>query len=369
MSADGELGVDSVCCLLHNLIPGGSGRQWVHLLGRHVAGGGRATIAAPPGPLEGPARAAGIGLVPFSWSDDRPGDRVRLRAVVERHDVAVVHWDHEVMDRFQPALLACGRAVLTLHQAPRALARWFGPEIVPSTRAPIALAVTDEHAAAMVRGNWHRAAVAAAFDLPADGLRVLPASIPLASVPFDPVLGEPREVLALMRLSPDKEAIARLAIALTRRRLAAGRPCHLTIAGEGPWREDARELCEGLLPPDAWRLEAAPRDPVARLVASDLVVAQGLTTLEAAALGRRVVVARMLDAEGAGATALTPERYDDAARDPFGEPPLNDDMGRLWAEIVAVDGEGLRRLRGLVEAHNSLAAASAALAEAIASTA
>ena len=175
----------------------------------------------------------------------------------------------------------------------------------------------------LVRGEWHREAVAAAFDLPAEAFDVLPASIPMAPLPFQPQLGEPREILALMRLAPDKAAIAQFAVELTRARLVAGRPCRLTVAGEGPWREQAQALCEERLPAAAWRIEGAPADPVARLFSSDLVVAQGLTTLEAAALGRRVVVARAIDEDRAAGVVLTPDNYDVAARDPFGEPPLS----------------------------------------------
>jgi hypothetical protein len=368
MTEQTELGVGSVCCLLHNLIPGGSGRQWVHLLGRHVERGGGATIVAPPGLLETPARDAGIEVVPFSWDTGLTAERDRLLTTVSRHDVAVVHWDHEVMDAFVPALSACGRGALVLHQAPQALARWLGPEIMSHARAPIARALAEPHAVALVRGKWHRQRVATAFDLPADELNILPASIPLAPVPFDPQLGEPREILALTRLAPEKAAIARLAVELTGRRLAAGRPCHLTIAGDGPWRERATELCERSLPQPAWRIERAPPDPIDRLAASDLVVAQGLTTLEAAALGRRVVVARSIEEDRPAGIVLTPDNYEVAARDPFGEPQVTPDVARLWEGALALDRDDLRRLRHLVELHNSLEAASRALAGAIAST-
>jgi hypothetical protein len=362
-----ELGVESVCCLLHNMIPGGSGRQWIHLLSRHVEDGGKATIVAPPGALQGAVETAGIEFVATSWYDKaiELGPE-RLRSTLGRHDAAVVHWDHRVMDALEPALASCGRVALSLHQAPEALASWLGPQVMPEVRAPIARALDSERAAVLVRGEWHRAAVATAFDLPAEAFDVLPASIPMAPLPFQPQLGEPREILALMRLAPDKAAIAQFAVELTRARLLAGRPCRLTIAGEGPWREQARALCEERLPAAAWRLEDAPADPVARLFSSDLVVAQGLTTLEAAALGRRVVVVRAIDEDRAAGVVLTPERYDVAGRDPFGKPPLTDDPKQLWDELLAVGEEDLRQLRHQVEAHNSLEAATLALAAAIA---
>lgn len=362
-----DLGVDSVCCLLHNMIPGGSARQWIHLLGRQVELGGQATIVAPPGILQGAAETAGIEFQATSWYGDRALELgpEQLRSTLARHGAAVVHWDHRVMDALEPALASCKRVALTLHQAPDALARWLGPQAMSAAREPIVRALADERAAVLARGEWHRERFAAAFDLPASALDILPASIPLAAVPFQPQLGEPREILALMRLAPEKAAIAQLAVELTRERLAAGRPCRLTIAGEGDWREQAEALCSTRLPPRAWRIEEAPAEPVARLFASDLVVAQGLTTLEAAAIGRRVVVARSAGEDRAAGAVLTPELYDVAARDPFGRPPVTPDAKRLWDDLLALDEDDLREVRRLVEQRNSLEVASRALARAI----
>jgi hypothetical protein len=368
MSSDQELGVDSVCCLLHNMVPGGSAWQWIHLLERHVEAGGAATIVAPPGPLSATAREAGIELIGIDWNDGPPQGHDALWHIVAGHDAAIVHWDHGVMRAFAPARAACGRAVLAVHQAPNALTRWFGPEIVASARAPLIRAVNDEHAAVLVRGESHRRRVATAFDLPEASLDILPASVPLASIPFQPRNGTPVEVVALMRLSPEKAAVGQLAVALTRTRLAAGHPCRLTIAGDGPWRAEAEALCERELPSGSWQIEVAPADSIARLAAADLVVAQGLTTLEGAALGRPIVVARAVDENNAAGAVLRPNLYELAARDPFGRPPLCDDAAQLWDELLAVDGEQLRRLRTLVENHNSLPVASRALADALAGT-
>ena len=289
---DRELGVDSVCCLLHNLIPGGSARQWVHLLARHVEDGGQATIVAPRGPLSEAARRAGIVTVDRPWSEDPRQDADSVRRLVARHDAVVVHWDDRVMHSFGPALAACGRATLVLHQTAAMYSRWFGPEILTASRVPIELALENPHGTVLVRGDSHRRIICGELDLPAGGFRVLPAAIPVPPRPPDPAAERPQEVLALTRLSHEKAAIVRLAAELTRARLDRGLPCHLSIAGDGEWRAEAISLCESILPEGAWRLEISPRDPFARLAAADLVVAQGQTTLEAAALERRVVVAR-----------------------------------------------------------------------------
>jgi hypothetical protein len=353
---------------LHNLIPGGSARQWIHLLGRHVRRGGKATILAPAGPLSLPARESGIETLDFAWEDLSRRDRRALKRAVARHDVAVVQWDHGVMGAFEPALRACGRAALTVHQAPEALARWFGPGILAEARVPIERALADPRAVALVAGESHRRRMAEAFDVPADGLHVLPACIPVPPAPgtAGPAAGE---VLALTRLSPDKAAIVVLAAELVRARVDVGHRCRMTIAGDGNWRAGALSLCEERLPPEALRVEGPPADPIARLAAADLVVAQGLTTLEAAALERRVVVARAVEEDRAAGAVLTPDRYDVAARDPFAQPQLSSDLGHLWHEALAVGGDDLGAIRALVERHNSLEVASRALREALASTA
>lgn len=361
--------MDSICCLLHSMVPGGSGWQWVRLLGRHVEGGGRATIFAPPGPLAEPARAAGIEVTTTQWDAGDLAERADLWAAVGRHRLAIVHWEQGLMEAFGPALEACGRAALAVHQSPRAMRRWFGPPTLRAARIALERAVDEKHAVALVRGEAHRRRVAGAFGVDPAALRILPASVPLRPDPFQTAPAPPAQILALMRLSPEKAAVAQLAVQLVRERLDNGNRCQLTIAGEGPWRPHAVALCEQRLPAGSWRIEGAPEDPIARLAASDLVVAQGLTTLEAASLGRRVIVARAAGEDAAAGAALTPDSYDEAARDPFGEPAVTSDAGQIWEDVLRVGEEDLRALRHQVEIGNSLEVASQALGEALATTA
>jgi hypothetical protein len=359
----------SLCVLLHNLLAGGSARQWLNLVGPLAAEGRKVTIVSPPGPLSEAAGEVGIELIEVDWQslqttdlDEEPWPRIA------EHDVAVVHWDHLVMDAFRPALEACGRAALAIHQAPTALARWFGEAIVESTREPLELAVRHPAAVPLVRGEHHRRRFVDAFDLPADRFRVLPAAIPMPAA-GPPAAARGEEVLALIRLSPDKAAVARLAIELVAAGLAAGDPSRLTIAGDGPWREVAAELCADALPAGSWRIEPAPADALARLAAADIVVAQGLTTLEAAALGKPTVVAREAGDAGVAGVVLLPGNYDDAARDPFGFPAVSADIDALWRQVRAVEAAELIALRELVARHNSIEACRAALDEALAATA
>ena len=64
---------------------------------------------------------------------------------------------------------------------------------------------------------------------------------------------------------------------------------------------------------------------------------------------------------------LRPEHYEAAARDPFGSPIVTADLGQLWDGLLGVDEGDLQALRSLVEAHNSLDAAAAAIRDAVAS--
>jgi hypothetical protein len=359
----------SLCVLLHNLIVGGSALQWLHLLEPAAAAGARVTIVAPSGALATYVRDAGIELIEVDWAtvgtalDEEPWPRVA------EHEVAVVHWEQQVTDVFTPALEACGRAALTIHQSPTAVTRWFDKEFIESSRAALDLALRHHAAVVLATGEHHRQRFIEAFDLPAQHIRILPASIPIPPSDLPTVGPGTGEVLALVRLSPEKAAVVRLALELVAAGLAAGDSPHLRIAGEGPWRDDALRLCEDVLPAGSWRLEPAPADPIARLAAADFVVAQGLTTLEAAAVGRSTVVAREVGNEGVAGVLLRPGNYDEAARDPFGIPAVSEDTAGLWRELRVPRPAELATLRELVAAHNSIEAGHAALVEALAATA
>jgi hypothetical protein len=188
--------------------------------------------------------------------------------------------------------------------------------------------------------------------------------------PEEPTLavGEPREILALARFSGEKLPIQELAVELTRAALDRLPEIRLAIAGEGDTEERIRSYCESRLPAGSWRIEEAPPDPIARLAAADLVVAQGLTTLEAAALGRRVVVAKFTEGPRVGGVVLTPASYEEAARDPFCQPQLSEDAATLLESLLAIGEPELRELRRRVEDHNSLEAAAGALRRAFAET-
>ena len=141
-----ELGVESVCCLLHNLIAGGSARQWINLLGAPRRGrrpgddrrAGRAALgrrrgwpgsrpSTSPGPTaarRGPRRAAAPRSPATTW----------------RSSTGTT----SVMDAFEPALEACGR--VGAHPAPgpgSARRAGSGPRSCPAARAVVERALAD----------------------------------------------------------------------------------------------------------------------------------------------------------------------------------------------------------------------------------
>lgn len=366
MSDPGEEASGKIGCFLHSLGLGGATWQWIRLLAGQVERGGRATIFAQPGPLTKAARAAGIDVFPVTWGEH--GTQSAIWPTVADHDVAIVQCEQGPVDVFARALEECERVALVVHGSPQMIVRRLAPPMPMKLRRAVERGTAEPRAVVMVRGEAHRRKVGDAYGLRAGTLRILPPSVPLASLLFRPAVGQPREVLAMTRLAPEKAPIVRVGVELVRERLSAGHDCRLTIAGDGGGKPEAIDLCERRLPSGSWRLESAPSDPGKRLAACDLVVAQGTTTLEAAALGRRVVVARSLGAHGASATVLTPERYDEAARDPFGNPRVTEDTAQLWDELLAVGESDLTALRGLVEKHNSLEIAALALGEALATT-
>ena len=366
MEESGSEDPRKICCLLRSLGAGGATWQWVRQLASHVEKGGRATIFAQSGALARAAEAKGVEVSLVEWGDG--GTQDRIWRAVGQHDIAVVQWEQGPMDVFERALEECGHAALAIHGVPQMAARLLAPPTPMKLRRAVERASAHPRAAVLVRGAAHGRKVAAAYGVPTDALQVLPPSVPLNELSFCSATAEPREVLAMTRLAPEKMPIVRLAVELMRERPAGGGECLLTVAGDGPRRAEAIELCERRLPPGTWRIEGAPANPIARLAESDLVVAQGTTTLEAAALGRPVVVARSFGARGASGAVLTPENYDEAARDPFGDPRVTEDAAALWDDVLALDRPSLVSLRRMVEKHNSPAVALEAFDDALAAT-
>ena len=181
------------------------------------------------------------------------------------------------------------------------LARWHGPEVAarrqghPRTGAwPTRPRWSSSEARPIAASSRPPSASARAE------LRILPASFPLPLFsPRPETRRDPGADPALAREGRDPP---------TRRRARRGGPRRgASLPPDRRRRRDrpasgSRRSAPIVCRPGTWRFEDAPADAIARLAAADVVVAQGSTTLEAAALGRRVVVARSV-----GERAAPPE--------------------------------------------------------------
>jgi hypothetical protein len=99
---------------------------------------------------------------------------------------------------------------------------------------------------------------------------------------------------------------------------------------------------------------------------ASIVCTANLSGLEAAALGRPVVLARRSDDGRALGPVLTEGGYERFGGDIFGTDLPAETPERVWAAIDALDTEELARIRALVIARNSGRAQANALLEALA---
>ncbi|MGQ0565390.1 MAG: glycosyltransferase family 4 protein [Gemmobacter sp.] len=136
--------------------------------------------------------------------------------------------------------------------------------------------------------------------------------------------------VAMMRAGDKATSYARLAAAL--RRLPPGLPWHLTVAGDGPLRDQVRAMFEGLPAGRVTWAGQVPRDGVARLLARGMVhvwpgygEAYGLAYLEAQAAGLPVVACR---------TAGVPEVVADGLSGVLVPPGDDDAMARAIAGLL-----------------------------------
>lgn len=359
--------VPSLCAVIPDLALGGVAVATVGLLSSVVQAGRSATVIAESGPLAERARAAGIAVHVIAPELDMAARYQLVAALAQGHDAALVDWTPTAIGALPAALAATGRAVLVRHGAARHLDEWALFE--PERAFTLARGAIDDPACVVCAcGAAHRREMAECLAVDEQDLAILPEAVDAARIPFQPCTGESRTILAMVRLSIEKAPVVELAAGLTARALAAGRPVHLDVVGEGPWQAEALALCGRLLPPAAWSHEPATERPLERLARADVCVTQGLTTIETAALGRRVVVARHATAaSGVGGTVLTPATYAGAAEDPFAVEQVEHDLDRLWDGLDAIGPGELAALRSLVEERNSPPRQLAALVELVAS--
>jgi glycosyltransferase involved in cell wall biosynthesis len=349
-----------ITVLLADLDIGGVPRLYVDLLGQLVREGVACRIVAPDGVRRAEAQARGIAWEPIDWAR---GD-ARGRLVPGEHTVVVA--DPRLLPSL-PAAIENGPAALAVHTALPRMSGWFSAAGLEELRAGVHDAVTAGRLGVLTIGEKYVDAYSAFFGLARDAATLLPPAVDAAAIGFDPAPRPLDTVLTVARMSPEKSAHVESGIALVAARLAAGRPSHLDVVGDGPWRRAAERLCAAALPAGTWTFHGASADPGPAIAAAGVVLGTGLTALEAACAGARVAIVRTaVDRRGPLGPVLAPETYDLVAADSFGARTLDPSSpAEVWAALEALTSEQLRILRGRVEHGHSLAAAAAVLAGAL----
>jgi glycosyltransferase involved in cell wall biosynthesis len=346
----------AICCVIHDLQIGGTARLYLDLLSRIKETGCDVTLVAGPGPLAEPARYLGLQVATIDWAASPAETYAVVEAAAQGHDAGEILCDPALVHVLPALLGACGRAALALHSDIPGVRAWFGEAAMRRLVLWARALVRSPAGGVLTRGRRHRRDAAALLSVEEEELAVVPPGVAADQIDFDPAPGEPGRVVALTRLSPEVAARVDAAIELVAAGLQAGRPCRLELVGDGPWKNQALRLCAARLPRGAWQHRPATLDPLAAVRGADLVVATGLTGLEAAAAGRPVAIARRTD-DGAGVVGplLTPETYRLYTDDIYGFDVPATAPTAVWSQRDALTSDDLRTLRRLVETENSSA--------------
>jgi hypothetical protein len=344
----------SLCVVIRDLGLGGTSWLYVDLLSRAVRQGIRSTLVAAPGPLYETAARAGIELVDVDWSDPRVETYDVVARATHAHDVGVLLCDPALVHSLAAVVASCDRALLALHSDARGIREWFGEPALSRLASIAQSLVASPGTAVIARGLVHRNECARLLDVEEWRLPIFTPGVAVDRIGFDTTGGEPGRVVVLTRLSPELAPRVHAGIELVAAGLVAGRDCRLELVGDGPWRDGALEACRARLPEDRWRCLPATLDPVAGIRAGSLAIGTGLTTLEAVAAGRPVVVARRTN-DGAGVVGplVTPQRYDLVAEDIHSVAVPAVEPDRVWTELDSLDEADLAELRRKVETRSS----------------
>ena len=240
--------------------------------------------------------------------------------------------------------------------------QWFAPDQLERL-AVVARAVTGGHAAGIFSiGRRQAADNAALLGVEPAAIGVLTPAIEVARFPFGHAPREP-VVLTVARLSGEKRWAIDAGIALTAERLGAGHDARLDVIGDGPWREQALELCDAALPAGAFRFLGSSLEVAAHMQRAAVVLATGISALEAMATGRPVVLGRPLsDDTTLPGPVLEQDNFDAAKAASFsGTKFPGVAPAAVWRRIDALAPDDLRALRLRVEREHSTDAAAESL--------
>lgn len=350
-------------CVLGDLGVGGVARLYVDLLTQLARDGRRCRIVAPDGPLRDELVARRIAWEPIDWDGPRLTSLRHLHALLDPNEPGLVVADPRT-SHVIASVAARGPAVCALHTTADLMDEWLGPrpmahiaDLIRSLQGPRNLQV-------LTIGASYRATYVRRFDWDPGAVTVLPPAIDVDAFPYAEPPVDPDLVVCLARLSPEKQAHIEAAVKLVREGRAAGRDARLEVVGDGPWRADAEALCAERLPAGGYAFVGATRDPASVLRRAGVVVATGLTTLEAAATGRRVLVPRSWSEDGEVlGPVLGLDCFDELSAYAFGGRflPLSTRPADAWSALDRIGPDELRAVRDRVAAECSLPAAAAVL--------
>ncbi len=349
-----------VVCLLGDFDMGGVPRVYLTMLEVLVERGHEVVVVAPDGEWRPRYESAGIAWAQIDW-DARAEAFAQVGRLLEPTDVCVQVFDRRTLFAL-PALAAVAPTMLSLHSsAPRTIP-WVGEEVWQTTSQIVrALCASGRLTLGTIGANYAQE-YAEAFGVDRSFVGVLVPAVPVDDIASQPA-GDINRVLCLGRLSVEKRSQVEAGVALVTERRAAGFPAVLEVVGDGPWRAEAEAYCAAHLPQDAYGFHGQTWEPITWMHGAGTVLATGLTALEAACAGARVVLYRTTpDDRGPLGPVFKLRRYEKAAADSFGwrnYAPRT--VQEVWAELDEQGRFKLARLEEHVRAHNSPSAAADSL--------
>lgn len=350
--------------VLSNLALGGVPRVYLDVLGALAGRGVACRVVAPDGPLRLAYEHAGVAWEPVAWEGPRRDSYQRIAALQRAGGPSILLADPDLA-HVLPALAAAGPAILAVHSGAWGLERWFNPEALHRLRRLVRQLVAAGRVRVLTIGERYVDEYAALFALERRAFSILPPAV-AARTDVPPLNGgrDRTTVLVVARLSPEKAPQIKAGIALVAERLRQGRPCRLEVIGDGPFAGEAKAMCESALPAGAWQFHGSSHDPMPAMAGAGVVLATGITVLEAASVGAPAVLVRArADELGPLGPVLTEASYATAAAEGFGArylPPVAPDD--VWRDLDALDAADLAAVRARVLRENSVDAAATALA-------
>ena len=344
----------SVCAVLRDLVVGGVPRVYVDILAALRQRGHRVRIVAGGGSLAAEAAASGIELVEIDWEQPYPDTFEAVLEGTAGFDATVLVVDPAVVHAIPAIRATTERTLLAVHSSAVGMRQWFAPDHLRRL-ALVARAITADGAAGILTiGRRQAAEHAPMLGVGTAAVGVLPPAIEVSRFPYDPAGREP-VVLTVARLSAEKRWAIDAGIALVAERLASGRAARLDVVGDGPWREQALELCGAVLPAGSFRFLGESLDVAPHMRRAAVVLATGISALEGLAVGRPVVLGRPLSDDTSLPAAVLEEANFDAAKAAgfSGETFPGCDVAAVWRRVDGLTPEESRALRLRVEQGHS----------------